>query len=152
MTERYFDEAATSAELSAWAQWRAGAGVKGQIAQIAWREDEALLRRELNRDRFCLPIVTSDVELTDKALALLKSEDRKGHDALIVYHLGQQHGPNRGRASVEDIKRAAKLKNCSDVDATLRRAHENYRYCRGQLSRARSVNPSTGAAFRAVAA
>lgn len=136
MFDRYQDESDAAAKLTAWAQWRRGDGVKGQVGTITWCEDERLLYRELNRDNFRLPLVVSDAEHTHRALRMLRNSDRKGCDALLCYHLYD--------SAARVITRRAKLEHHRDVDAVLRRAHEAFWYCRAETVHtvARSENPA----------
>ena len=142
MWDRYQDEADCAAKLAAWDQWRRGDGVKGQVSAITWCEDERLLKRELNRDNFRLPLVVSDAEHTNRALQMLRNTDRKGCDALVCYHLKD--------TAARVITRHAKLEHHRQVEAVLRRAHEAFWYCRAETARtvAHSENPAPVLAFQ----
>lgn len=133
----YEDEDVTNTRLSAWRQWRLGDGVKGQVRTIAFHEDEAVLRRELNRDTFRLPSLVSDAEHTDRAIAMMRKEDPKAWLALECYHLAN--------SATRRVARACKAHH-TEVPAILRRAHSLFRYCRAETApMARIENPSTRA-------
>ena len=142
MWDRYQDEADCAAKLAAWDQWRRGDGVKGQVSAITWCEDERLLKRELNRDNFRLPLVVSDAEHTNRALQMLRNSDAKGCAALLCYHLEN--------SSMRRVAKAAKLRTHMEAEAVLRRAHESFWYCRAQTvnAGARSENPAPVLAFQ----
>ena len=121
----YPHETEVRVKLIEWGRWRAGEGVtlSGGCPQ-AWDELTAITA-ELNRRGACIPVITRNAELTDRALVELKAQSDKQHRALMHYHFRSTEFRSIARAAATHHR---------EVPLLLRHSHDNFYVIRSQIS------------------